>query len=83
MNAQNSSSGNSAAQVQGTAMIALSSSSFALVRGIENGSLRVERVKGRYGDYFTVSDDCGLIEVAMNKAEVDARIEEIKRRLAS
>lgn len=64
-------------------MIALSASCVAIASAIENGSLRIEKASGRYGEYFTISDNCGLIEVAMDRAEVDARVEEIKRRLAA
>ena len=55
-------------------MIALSATDLAIRLARENGTLRITESEGRFGTYWAIEDDHGLIEVAMTKAEADRRI---------
>ena len=53
----------------------LSATDLAIAIAKREGTLRVEIATNRFGDDFlAISDDNGLIEVAMSKAEAEARI---------
>lgn len=55
-------------------MLALSATDVAIRLAIETGSLRVTAETGRYGAYWAISDDHGLIEVALSEDEADQRV---------
>ncbi len=55
-------------------MILLSATDLAISIARKNGTLRVTEETGRFGQYWAIKDDQGLIEVAMTLAEADKRI---------
>ena len=52
----------------------LFASDLAIRVAIETGNLKIAQAHGRLGAYWTISDEHGLIEVAMNRAELDERL---------
>lgn len=59
-------------------MQTLSATDLAIAVAIKANTLRIERREGRFGEFFAISDDHGLIEVADDSDEVEARIEPIR-----
>ncbi len=51
-------------------MLALSVTDVAIRIARESGTLNVREAEGRFGKYWAIEDDHGLIEVAMSEAEV-------------
>ena len=56
------------------ATLLLSATNVAIRIAKERGTLKVEKATGRFGDYWAISDDHGLIEVAMSEAEAEERV---------
>lgn len=56
----------------------LSSTDVAIAMAIRNNSLRVVECEGRFGAFWSIDDDFGVIEVALSAEEADARISAIK-----
>ncbi len=56
-------------------MILLSATCLAIRVAREKGTLRVTEETGRFGAYWAIQDEHGLIEVALTKAEADERVE--------
>lgn len=52
-------------------MLTLSATDLAIRIAKENGALQVEEQEGRFGAYWSISDDHGLICVALSEAEAD------------
>lgn len=57
----------------------LSATCVAIRLAIEEGTLKVVEREGRFGQYFAIEDQFGLIEVQRTKEEVDARLAEVAR----
>lgn len=55
-------------------MTGISATDVAIRMARQGGTLKVEAQEGRFGSYWTISDEFGLIEVAMSAAEVEERI---------
>jgi hypothetical protein len=64
-------------------MIALSSQCLAIANASENGTLRLVRREGRFGEFVAIADTHGTIEVADSMAEASARINSIRERIAA
>lgn len=58
----------------------LSATDLAIAVAIKAGTLSVEEKASRFpGEtYFAIADEKGIIEVALTKAEADARIDGVK-----
>jgi hypothetical protein len=59
----------------------LSSTDLAIAVAIKAGTLSIERCEGRFGEFFAIGDERGIIEVALDSDEVDCRIEALRERL--
>lgn len=57
----------------------LSATCVAIRLALEEGTLKVVEREGRFGQYFAIEDQFGLIEVQRTKEEVDARLAEVAR----
>jgi hypothetical protein len=62
-------------------MQTLSATDLAIAVAIKANTLTIERCEGRFGEFFAIGDNRGLIEVALDSDEVDCRIEAIRERL--
>ena len=64
-------------------MIAFDASTFAIAEAIEAGSIRIEdHFSQRFGEpYCTIADATGMIEVATDRDEAEARIAEVRARI--
>ena len=63
-------------------MQTLSATCFAIAVALEAGTLSVSEQQGRFGSFYAISDDRGLIEVALSASEAEARIQAIRERIA-
>ena len=64
-------------------MRALSATDLAIGIAIQQGTISlVERPSRLGGTYIAIEDDRGLIEVALARAEAEARLASVKGRLA-
>jgi len=63
-------------------MIALDAQTFAIAEAIAAETTRIEeRFSERFGEpYFTIDDASGMIEVALDRDEAEARIAEVRGR---
>ena len=52
----------------------------AIALAIKDGKLWTKVQKGRLGDYFAIGDEQGLIEVALDEAELNARVADVRER---
>ena len=52
----------------------LSATCHAIRVAASEGTLRIVERTGRFGQYFAIEDQFGLIEVARTREEVDARL---------
>lgn len=57
----------------------LSATCVAIRLAFHEGTLRIVERTGRFGQYFAIEDQFGLIEVARTREEVDARIAGVAR----
>ena len=55
-------------------MLTLSAPCAAIAVAIKNGTLAVTEHTGRFGQYWAISDEVGLIEVALSEAEAETRV---------
>ena len=64
-------------------MIALDSQTLAIAEAIKAGTIRIEdRFSDRLGEPFcTIEDAAGMIEVALDRAEAEARIAQVRARM--
>ena len=62
-------------------MQTLSATDLAIAIADKAGTLAVTAEQGRFGQFFAISDDRGLIEVAMSASEADLRLAAIRGRL--
>ena len=62
-------------------MIAVSASCLAIALASKSGSLRIEERDGRFGPFWTISDDRGLIEVADTADEARERVRSVEERV--
>lgn len=65
-------------------MIAIDAKTLAIATAIADGTIRIaDRFSDRLGEaYATIEDADGMIEVALDRAEAEARIAEVRQRLA-
>ena len=57
----------------------ISATDVAIAQAIKAGTLTVVERPSRFGDtYFAIADEHGLIEVRLTRADVDARLAQIK-----
>lgn len=65
-------------------MLTLSATCLAIAMAIETDTLTIEEKEDHRfgGTYFVIGDAMGMIEIAADKAELDERIDGIKKRLA-
>ena len=61
-------------------MIGISATDVAIAMAHERGTLLIERRVGRFGEYFAVSDEHGLIEVHNTDTELEERIGSVLER---
>ena len=59
-------------------MVLLSATDVAIAMAIKTGTLVVSEHTGRFGQYWAISDDRGLIEIANSAAEAEARISALR-----
>lgn len=64
-------------------MIATDAASFAIATADQRGTLKIVERESRYfaETFITIEDEMGMIEVATSRADADARIAEIRKRL--
>lgn len=55
-------------------MLLLSATDIAINRAAKSGALKVVEATGRFGAYWAIEDDHGLIEVALSVEEADERV---------
>ena len=55
-------------------VLTLSATDVAIARAIKAGTLTIAEHEGRFGPYWAISDDRGIIEVANTQQEADERI---------
>jgi hypothetical protein len=55
----------------------LSATDVSILAAHRRGSLEVERSEGRYGAYWTICDEFGVLEVALTQEQADRRIEQV------
>ena len=60
-------------------MKTLSATCLAIRLALEEGTLKVVEREGRFGQYFAIEDQFGLIEVQRTREQVDARLAEVVR----
>lgn len=63
-------------------MFTLSATCLAIALASESGALRLVEREGRFGSYVSIEDAVGIIEVADNMSEANARIAAILERIA-
>lgn len=63
-------------------MLTLSATCLAIALADQAGTLLLTEEQGRFGSYIAICDDRGLIEVAMSRAEADARLAALRERVA-
>ena len=63
-------------------MQTLSATCLAIALASENGTLAVTEQEGRFGPFWAISDDHGLIEVALSADEAESRITDITEALS-
>jgi hypothetical protein len=63
-------------------MFTLSATCLAIALADKAGTLRITEEEGRFGPFYAISDDRGLIEVHLDRAEVNARLSAIRSRVA-
>ena len=63
-------------------MFTLSATCLAIALASEAGALRLVEREGRFGPYVSIEDAVGVIEVADDMAEANARIAAILERIA-
>lgn len=63
-------------------MQTLSSTCLAIALADKAGSLRLTEEQGRFGSFVAISDNAGLIEVALSWDEANARLAELRERAA-
>jgi hypothetical protein len=63
-------------------MFTLSATCLAIALADKAGTLRIVEREGRFGPFFAIEDEAGLIEVALDRAEADARLASIRERVA-
>jgi hypothetical protein len=74
--------GNSALPLEAKmALRLLSATDVAIAVAIKSGSLRVTGHNGRFGSYWAIEDDFGLIEVALTAEAAAERITNIEAAL--
>lgn len=59
-------------------MLTLSATCLAIALADKAGTLRLVTRVGRVGPYIAIEDDNGIIEVALDQAEADARLASIR-----
>lgn len=59
----------------------LSATDVAIAVAIRSGTLRVTERTGRFGQYWTIEDAVGVIEVALSADEADQRVRAIQAAL--
>lgn len=59
----------------------LSSTDLAIANAIKAGTLAIAECEGRFGPYWSIEDDHGVIEVALSREEADERIGTIRAAL--
>jgi hypothetical protein len=65
-------------------MFAVASQDLAIALAIRENTLRLVERPSRFGDtYIAIEDAAGIIEVALTRAEADARVAEVRRRVAA
>lgn len=55
-------------------MLTLSATDLAIRIAAQAGTLRIEECEGRFGPYWAIEDETGLIEVALSAAEAQERV---------
>ena len=58
----------------------LDANAVAIALAIKDGKLWTKVQKGRLGDYFAIGDEQGLIEVALDEAELNAWVADVRER---
>jgi len=62
-------------------MRVLSATDVAIARAMRDSTLWLEARNGRMGHYIAISDDHGVIEIALTWKEADDRLAAIRERL--
>jgi len=55
----------------------LSATDLAIALAVKNGTLKVTERVGRFGQFWAIADDVGLIEVQMTETAMRERIDSI------
>lgn len=63
-------------------MFTLSATCVAIAMALKAGDLRIVEREGRFGPFIAIEDEFGLIEIAADMAEANARIAAIRERIA-
>jgi hypothetical protein len=63
-------------------MLTLSATCLAIALADQAGTLSLTEEQGRFGSFIAISDDRGLIEVALTQQEAADRINAIRERVA-
>ena len=58
-------------------MLTLSATDLAIAVANKNGTLSITEQTGRFGQFWAISDDFGLIEVALTANEAKTRVAKI------
>lgn len=60
-------------------MLVFSATCAAIALADQAGTLRLVETQGRFGPFVAICDEVGLIEVANDMAEAQARVEGVRR----
>lgn len=63
-------------------MFTLSATCLAIALADKAGTLRIIEREGRFGSFYAIEDERGLIEVHNDRREVNTRLAAIRERLA-
>lgn len=61
-------------------MLLVSASCLAIALAAKSGTLKVTPCQGRFGEYFAIEDDYGLIEVALTADEAAQRVADVVKK---
>jgi hypothetical protein len=63
-------------------MLTLSATCLAIALADQAGTLRIVEREGRFGTFYAIEDEVGLIEVHNERSEISSRLAAIRERVA-